>query len=72
MAENVSAEERIGYQSVKVFYTNSAIDIATESDAIKQLMDMMVMVRLQRIVWNNGGVVMASQNPHTQNGWPCS
>lgn len=51
----VSPASRLYFQGVKVFYTHSAISIATEADAIHQLLDMMVMVRLQRIVWKHGG-----------------
>lgn len=54
IAEGVSPSSRLMFQTVKVFYTNSAIGIATESDAIHQLLDMMVMLRLQRLVWEKG------------------
>ena len=55
MFSAVSPASRLYFQGVKVFYTHSAISIATEADAVHQLLDMMVMVRLQRIVWKHGG-----------------
>lgn len=54
IVDGVNPSTRVMYHTIKVFYTNSAIGIATESDAIHQLLDMMVMLRLQRITWDNG------------------
>jgi len=55
IARGLQLESRLLYQTIKVFYTHSVISIATESDAIHQLLDMLVMLRLQRLVWMNGG-----------------
>lgn len=55
IAEGINPTARMLYQTVKVFYVNSAIDIAIESDAVNQLLDMIVMLRLQLLVWRNGG-----------------
>ncbi len=55
IATDLTPAARLLYQTIKVFYTHSAISIATESESIHQLLDMMVMVRLQRLVWLKGG-----------------
>jgi len=53
IAEGIDPKARTMYHTVKLFYVNSAISIAIESDAIHQLLDMIVMLRLQRLVWKN-------------------
>ena len=55
IAEGVNSTARMMYHTVKLFYANSAISIAVEADATHQLLDMIVMLRLQRLVWQNGG-----------------
>jgi hypothetical protein len=51
----VTPSARLFYQAVKVFYTQSSVSIASESDAVHQLLDFLVMLRLQRLMWDNGG-----------------
>lgn len=46
---------RLGYQGVKVTYVSAAIAVATEPEPLRQLMDMMVLLRLQQKVWESGG-----------------
>lgn len=53
MAQSISPASRTYLQTIKVFYTQSSIDIATASEAAIQLIDMMIMLRLQRLVWDN-------------------
>lgn len=55
IAEGIDPTARMMYHTVKLFYVNSAISIAIEADATHQLLDMIVMLRLQRLVWQNGG-----------------
>jgi hypothetical protein len=51
--EAINPASRTYLQTIKVFYTQASIDIATASDATIQLIDMMIMLRLQRRVWDN-------------------
>ena len=53
MAEVTSPATRTYLQTIKVFYTQASVDIATGSDPPVQLMDMMIMLRLQRLVWGS-------------------
>jgi hypothetical protein len=52
-SEALSPASRTYLQTIKVFYTQASIDIATASDPATQLIDMMIMLRLQRLVWKN-------------------
>lgn len=60
--EAISPASRTYLQTIKVFYTQASIDIATASDAATQLIDMMVMLRLQRLVWNNINNTLVTQS----------
>jgi hypothetical protein len=48
-------DSRLGYQAIKVVYSNAAIDIAIEPDPLQQLLDMLVLIRLQKDVWSKSG-----------------
>jgi hypothetical protein len=52
VGHDADARTRAFYQGVKVMYTQASLDIASASDAAEQLLDMVVMLRLQRLVWS--------------------
>ncbi len=60
--EAINPASRTYLQTIKVFYTQASIDIATASDAAIQLIDMMVMLRLQRLVWKNINNTLVTQS----------
>ena len=55
IGSGVDPSSRTIFQMIKVFYVQSSIDIATDSFATDQLIDMLIMLRLQRLVWQAGG-----------------
>ena len=55
-----SASSRAGFVELKVVYVTAAITIATESEPLRILRDLLVMVRLQRMVWSDNAPPWAS------------
>jgi hypothetical protein len=55
-----SASSRAGFVQLKVVYVTGAITTATESEPLRVLRDLLVMVRLQRMVWTDNAHPWAS------------
>ena len=55
-----SASSRAGFVELKVVYVTAAITIATESEPLRVLRDLLVMARLQRMVWSDNAPPWAS------------
>ena len=52
---------RAAFRQTKVIYVTAAITTATEPDPLRVLRDMIVMLRLQRLVWENAEISYASE-----------
>lgn len=55
-----SARERAGFRQLKVVYVTAAITTVTEPEPLRVLRDLLVMLRLQRMVWDRGDHEWAS------------
>jgi len=61
ISDGVDERARYGYHGVKVFYVSAAIDIVTGTQSINQLIDMLILLRLQRQIWEQGGFPYSSR-----------
>ena len=61
-----SASSRAGFVELKVVYVTAAITIATESEPLRIQRDLLVMVRLQRMVWFDNAPPWASAESATR------
>ena len=59
-SEAPDPKARGAFRQTKVIYVTAAITTATEPDPLRVLRDMIVMLRLQRLVWENAEIKYAS------------
>ncbi|MGR8946516.1 MAG: hypothetical protein ACU84Q_00615 [Gammaproteobacteria bacterium] len=59
-SEAPDPKARAAFRQTKVIYITAAITTATEPDPLRVLRDMIVMLRLQRLVWENAEIKYAS------------
>ncbi len=66
MLQSTDPETRLHLHTTRVYYVTSAVNVVTEPSALNELLDLVVMVRLQRLLWENGGPEWATEKHQSE------